>query len=78
MEVIGIWTSKIEAQVFDFQLSTTFGEGAKEMVFIMSRTFDQKDFHNICPGHKTHVSCLEDTFVLARRRMCPGYKTNVG
>ena len=42
LDVIGRCASKSYPQSFDFQLSTTFGDGVKEIVSIFSPTFGQK------------------------------------
>ena len=42
LDVIGRCTSKSYPQSFDFQLSTTFGGGVKEIVSIFFPTFGQK------------------------------------
>ena len=42
LDVIGRCASKSYPQSFDFQLSTTFGGGVKEIVSIFSPTFGQK------------------------------------
>ena len=42
LDVIGRCASKTYPQSFDFQLSTTFGGGVKEIVSIFAPTFGQK------------------------------------
>ena len=59
LDVIGRCASKSYPQSFDFQLSTTFGGGVKEIVSIFSRLSAKNDFNPFR--------------FLARRHMCPGW-----
>ena len=65
LDVIGRCASKSYPQSFDFQLSTTFGGGVKEIVSIFAPTFGQKWLQPFS------FFWLEDTCVLARRRLYP-------
>ena len=57
LDVIGRCASKSYPQSFDFQLSTTFGGGVKEIVSIFFPTFGQKLLQPFSFfGQKTHVS----------------------
>ena len=66
LDVIGRCASKSYPQSFDFQLSTTFGGGVKEIVSIFAPDFRPKMTSTL------FVFWLEDTCVLPRGRMCPG------
>ena len=68
LDVIGRCASKSYPQSFDFQLSTTFGGGVKEIVSIFAPDFRPKMTSRLL------VFWLEDTSVLARRHylFCPG------
>ena len=68
LDLIGRCASKSYPQSFDFQLSTTFGRGVKEIVSnwqFFPRLSAKNDF-------TIFGSWLEDACVLARRRVCPG------
>ena len=57
LDLIGRCASKSYPQSFDFQLSTTFGGGVKEIVSIFFLTFGQKWLQPFSFfGSKTHVS----------------------
>ena len=57
MDVIGRCASKNDPQSFDFQLSTTFGRGVKEIVSIFAPDFRPKMTSTL------FVFLLEDTCV---------------
>ena len=64
LDVIGRCASKSYPQSFDFQLSTTFGGGVKEIVSIFAPDFRPKMTSTL------FVFWLEDTCILA---ICPGH-----
>ena len=64
LDVIGRCASKSYPQSFDFQLSTTFGGGVKEIVSIFFPDFRPKMTSTL------FVFWLEDTCILA---ICPGH-----
>ena len=83
LDVTGSCSSKNNPRGSNFQLSATFGRGVKEMVslfghdFLAKMTFAKKVIYEVTKLWYSVVSWLEDTCVLARGHVCPGWRTHV-